>query len=171
MTIESLRQHLNAIEAQSTLQSTLSNTVNQTVNDNSETSERDSYISSLDSQSTVMPSETYGNIMEMIKAAKQANGEYANAPTDEDFTNILSQLSANSDDYSSLTEEISSSSKSTQAESTSSTSTSSSGSSESEDDETITETVVGPDGSIYLKTTTTNSEGEESVTMTKIASY
>lgn len=33
----------------------------------------------------------------------------------------------------------------------------------------VREYVVGPDGSIYLKITTTDSDGNETVTMTKIA--
>ena len=35
--------------------------------------------------------------------------------------------------------------------------------------DSVREYVVGPDGSIYLKITTTDSEGNETVTMTKIA--
>lgn len=67
MTIESLRQRLNAIEAQSTLQRTYTENSNQTTNANADT-DKDSYISTIKDSSAVVPSETYGNIMELIKA-------------------------------------------------------------------------------------------------------
>lgn len=160
MTIESLRQRLNAIEAQSTLQRTYSENSNQTTT-TTEDSDKDSYISTIEDPSAVIPSETYGNIMELIKATKQENGEDPNAPTTEDFNNILSQLSDSSLETSTVASE---------EESATTTSTSAtSGNSESSDSESIKEYVVGPDGTIYLKTTTTDSEGNETVTMTKIA--
>lgn len=163
MTIESLRQRLNAIEAQSTLQRTYSENSNQTTT-TTEGSDKDSYISTVEDPSAVIPSETYGNIMELIKAAKQENGEDPNAPTAEDFNNILSQLS----DTSAVTSTVTSEEESTNTASTSAAS-GSSGNDESSDSESIKEYVVGPDGTIYLKTTTTDSEGNETITMTKIA--
>ena len=44
-----------------------------------------------------------------------------------------------------------------------------SGGSSSSDSDTTTEMIRQPDGSIYLKTTTTNSDGTSTVTLTKIA--
>lgn len=52
-------------------------------------------------------------------------------------------------------------------------STSSTGSSSSDDDssdEVTTEIVRGPDGSMYMRTTTTTADGETTVTMTKLGS-
>lgn len=163
MTIESLRQRLNAIEAQSTLQRTYTENSNQTTS-TTEDSDRDSYISTLGDSSAVLPSETYGNIMELIKTAKQENGDDSGAPTEEDFNNVLSKLSASSTESSSVDSEEDIAT----ATSTSGTS-SSSGSGESSESESVREYVVGSDGSIYLKITTTDSEGNETVTMTKIA--
>lgn len=137
MTIESLRQRLNAIEAQSTLQRTYNENSNQTTNANAD-SDRDSYISTIEDSSAIIPSETYGNIMEQTKATKQENGEDPNAPTEEDIAST-------------------------------SRSSNSSGSGEKIEGDSVREYVVGPDGSIYLKITTTDSEGNETVTMTKIA--
>lgn len=137
MTIESLRQRLNAIEAQSTLQRTYTENSNQTTNANADT-DKDSYISTIKDSSAVVPSETYGNIMELIKATKQENSEDPNAPTEED----IASTNGTSD---------------------------SSGSGEKIESDSVREYVVGPDGSIYLKITTTDSEGNETITMTKIA--
>ncbi|WP_310602056.1 hypothetical protein [Anaerosporobacter sp.] len=162
MTLEALRQRMSAIEAQSTLQRTYTENSNQTTG-TTENSNRDSYISSLNESSSVLPSETYGNIMELIKAAKQANGEEPNAPTQEDFDNIINQLSSSS----TQTSTVEADDEETIATTTGSSSTS--GSSESSESETIKEYVVGQNGAIYLKVTTTDSEGNETVTMTKVA--
>lgn len=163
MTIESLQQRLNAIEAQSTLQRTYTENSNQTTTTTKD-SDGDSYISTLGDSSAVLPSETYGNIMEQIKAAKQENGENPGAPTEEDFTDVLSQLSASSTEANSVDSEEDVAT----ATSTSGTSGSSS-SEESSESESVREYVVGSDGSIYLKITTTDSEGNKTVTMTKIS--
>lgn len=163
MTIESLKQRLNAIEAQSTLQRTYSENSNQTTA-TTEDSEGDSYISTLGDSSAVLPSETYGNIMELIKAAKQENREDPGAPTEDDFSAVLNQLSASSNEENSVdTEEDDATTTSTGGAS------GSSGSGESSESESVREYVVGSDGSIYLKITTTDSEGNETVTMTKIS--
>ena len=163
MTIESLQQRLNAIEAQSTLQRTYTENSNQ-ITPTTEDSDGDSYISTLGDSSAILPSETYGNIMEQIKAAKQENGENPSAPTEEDFSNVLSQLSASSNDANSV-----GSKEDVATEASTSGTSGSSGSGESSESESVREYVVGSDGSIYLKITTTDSEGNETVTMTKIS--
>lgn len=162
MKIESLANYLSAIEAQSSLlqQSSLTSTSS----DQSTESGLDTYETTMISAASAVPCDTYSDIMEQIKANKIASGESASAPTEEDFETaieqILASLEEDSDEAESSTSSISASSVS-----------SAGGGGTSEEDQTSvsTETYVGPDGSVFLRTTTTDADGNETVTVTKIS--
>ena len=153
MKISDISQYLQAM----TLNNSCSNAADTAENTSSDT-DLDSYVSSVGSSSSAMPSESYNNIMEIIKANKQAAGESASAPTDQEIKDALSALNSSSD----------SSDSDTAAKTSSTTSASDSSSSESSSD-TETETVMGQDGSIYLRTTSTDENGNETVTVTKLS--
>lgn len=158
MKINDISQYLQAL----TLNNSGSSTSTAAA-DTASGSDLDSYVSSIgSSSSSSMPSETYNNIMEIIKANKQAAGESASAPTDQEIEDVLSALNTDSSSSDSDTAETVS------ASSASGSSSSDSSSSDSSSD-TETETVTGPDGSIYLRTTTTDEDGNETVTVTKLS--
>lgn len=158
MKINDISQYLQAL----TLNNSGSSTSTAAA-DTASGSDLDSYVSSIgSSSSSSMPSETYNNIMEIIKANKQAAGESASAPTDQEIEDVLSALDTDSSSSDSDTAETVS------ASSASGSSSSDSSSSDSSSD-TETETVTGPDGSIYLRTTTTDEDGNETVTVTKLS--
>jgi hypothetical protein len=158
MKINDISQYLQAL----TLNNSGSSTSTAAA-DTASGSDLDSYVSSIgSSSSSSMPSETYNNIMEIIKANKQAAGESASAPTDQEIEDALSALDTDSSSSDSDTAETVS------ASSASGSSSSDSSSSDSSSD-TETETVTGPDGSIYLRTTTTDEDGNETVTVTKLS--
>ncbi|MDO5293459.1 MAG: hypothetical protein Q4F05_12000 [bacterium] len=95
---------------------------------------------------------TYSNIVSTIKSSKQAAG----ASTGEDanmLASIGSQITGSSNASSSVTSLLDSAS---------------SDSSEDEE-ETTTEMIYNADGSVYEKRTTTDEDGNETVTMTKIS--
>lgn len=90
MKIESLNSYIAALEAQATLarQGNLQESTIQTKTTNS----TDSYEASSISSTSPLPSDTYGNIIELVKASKQAKGESEGAPTEEDFQELLEEL-------------------------------------------------------------------------------
>lgn len=164
MEIESLSSYLAALQAQSLYQTT--STQQQQNTSTTGTSDTDTYESTISSTQSAIPCDTYGDIMELIKANKQANGDAEGAPTDEDFATALAQLTGSSDTTSTEstgTEAVSATDESSES------SSSGSGSDSDSDDTTTTEIITLADGSIYLKTTTTAEDGTETVTMTKVS--
>ena len=158
MKINDISQYLQAL----TLNNSGSSTSTATA-DTASGSDLDSYVSSIgSSSSSSMPSETYNNIMEIIKANKQAAGESASAPTDQEIEDVLSALNTDSSSSDSDTAETVSAFSASVISATDSSPSDSSA-------ETETETVTGPDGSIYLRTTTTDEDGNETVTVTKLS--
>ena len=157
MKISDISQYLQAM----TLSNSCSSATDTAKSTSSDT-DLDSYVSSAGSSSSAIPSETYNNIMEIIKANKQASGESASAPTDQEIEDALLTLKNNSSSDSGTAAETSS------IASASGSSSSDSSSSDNSSD-TETETVMGPDGSIYLRTTTTDDSGNETVTVTKLS--
>jgi hypothetical protein len=153
---------------------------------------KDSYVSTVGTTQEAMPSETYGYIMEMIRAGKQTAGEEASAPTDEDFQEMIEQLKEAQESASSATAtqetETASDTAATETASTGTATASTTGAdatttqtsaadsssgtssdSSSNSSGTTVEILIGQDGSIYEKTTTTDADGKETVTITKIA--
>lgn len=143
--------------------------------------QKDTYVSGVDSTDTALPSDNYGYIMDLIKANRQAAGESASAPTDTDFEtvleslqNALNNLSENAasdgttDSVSETTAADSTANTAAAADTSSASGTSGTGSS-SDSDQTTVELVIGQDGSIYEKTTTTAADGTETVSVEKVA--
>jgi len=162
MEIESLTRYLAAMETQAT---TIPNTAAQQTNASlgEASTDMDTYESTISASTNAIPCDTYSDIMELIKATKQANGEAEGAPTEENFAAAIAQLT----EAEQNSENIQSSSESSQLSESSGDGSGSS--SESEDSSTTTETVISPDGSVYLKTTTTSADGEQTVSITKIS--
>lgn len=138
-------------------------------------SDKDSYVSKMKSSEEAMPSETYNNIMEIIKQNKMAAGESPSAPTDADFEEALAAYNTESTDASTTTAATGTESglgdaadDAGNAQSASSASSSSQSSSTSQT-QTTTEIVPGPNGALYEKTTTTSSDGTETVSMTLLS--
>lgn len=122
---------------------------------------KDTYISSVTTDDELIPSGTYSDIMEIMKASKAAESETDAA---EDFATTMGQLVSGSEEQSETASET------TSVGTVSAGAASSGGSgSTSDSSETVTEIVQGQDGSLYEKTTVTASDGTETITMTKIA--
>lgn len=154
--IKSIQSYSNAAMTANTQQNTAS-----ILETSPQTDTYESTVSA--SADTALPCDTYNDIMELIKASKQAAGEEASAPTDTD----LAQL------FESLTATGTSATETSAAESSSGTSAGGSGGgaggNSSSENETTTETIIGPDGSVYVKTTTTSESGEVSITTEKVS--
>lgn len=189
MEIDSNSRYLNALEYQSLLQASQTrqtNTSTDSTSNSTDTEGYDYYESTLADTTSALKSEAYNNIMDLIKANKQASGiTEPEAPTEEDFKEALEEIlasleetteSSSTSDTTDIDEALATittdTEDSTTSETTSSSATtessSSSDSSDSTEDDTTTEIVRMPDGSIFLKTTTTDEDGNETVTMTKI---
>ena len=103
MKISDISQYLQAM----TLSNSCSSATDTAKSTSSDT-DLDSYVSSAGSSSSAIPSETYNNIMEIIKANKQASGESASAPTDQEIEDALLTLKNNSSSDSGTAAETSS---------------------------------------------------------------
>lgn len=133
---------------------------------------QDSYeniLSSLLARTDAIPSGTYNNSMSEVNL--YGNTLVYNVSTDNTQSTTASDAAASTATAGTATTTEGTATDSTKdADAVDSTSqTGSSGSSEDSSDDTTVEIVRGADGSIYLKTTTTSSDGEATVTMTKIA--
>lgn len=127
------------------------------------------YLSAIETSSTAQAQSTGTNhLVQSLNPSSQNQDSYISSASQmEDvlpsstYESILDSLAAYK---SSLAEEQSS----TEEASSVSGGGSANGNSDDSDTTTVVEQYRGPDGSIYLKTTTTDSEGNETVTITKL---
>lgn len=110
----------------------------------------DVYERSTDSDSSTVKNATYSNILSTVKAAKSAAATPASNAASSAVASTATQSASASND-SAVIASLSSSSE------------------DSSEEEETTELIYNADGSVYEKTTITDEDGNETVTMTKVS--